>query len=89
MSPIRDQKRLVPCLFCWSQNLLGNLIMLHLAQQVPILIRIRTTHLGDRFDLDAKQTTSLYIDWIRDLKDVDATALWCWTVLKALYPLEE
>lgn len=89
MSPIRDQKRLVPCLFCWSQNLLGNLIMLHLSQQVPILIRVRATHLGDRFDLDAKRTTSLYIDWIRDLKDVDATALWCWTVLKAVYPLEE
>ncbi|KAK8019640.1 hypothetical protein PG990_004778 [Apiospora arundinis] len=88
-SPVRNQKRLIPCLYCWSQKFLAVLLILHLSQQVPILARIRATHLGDRFNTDAKQTTALYIDWIRDLKDIDPTALWCWSILKEVYSLEE
>lgn len=65
------------------------LLILHLSQQVPILARIRATHLGDRFDADAKQATALYIDWIRDLKGVDPMALWCWSILEEVYSLEE
>ncbi|KAK7987927.1 JmjC domain-containing protein [Apiospora arundinis] len=88
-STLRNQKRLIPCLYCWSQKFLAVLLILHLSQQVPILARIRATHLGDRFNTDAKQTTALYIDWIRDLKDIDPTALWCWSILKEVYSLEE
>lgn len=86
---MRNQKRLIPCLYCWSQKFLAVLLILRLSQQVPILARIRATHLGDRFDADAKQTTALYIDWIRDLKDVDPTARWCWSILKEVYSLED
>ncbi|KAK8056713.1 hypothetical protein PG993_001940 [Apiospora rasikravindrae] len=88
-SPVRNQKRLIPCLYCWSQKFLAMLLFLHLSQQVPILVRIRATHLGERFDADAKQTTALYIDWIRDLKDIDPTARWCWSILQEVYSLEE
>ncbi|KAK7951878.1 uncharacterized protein PG986_007606 [Apiospora aurea] len=88
-SPVRNQKRLIPFLYCWSQKFLAMLLILHLSQQVPVLVRIRATHLGDRFDADAKQTTALYIDWIRDLKDVDPTARWCWSVLREVYSLKE
>ncbi|KAI1634350.1 hypothetical protein F4809DRAFT_643573 [Biscogniauxia mediterranea] len=87
MSPTCFQKRLVPCLFFWSQNLLGILIILHLTQQVPILIRIRTTMMGNRFDQDASETVMLCINWIRDLKDIDPTAMRCWMILKGIYPL--
>ncbi|KAI5920799.1 hypothetical protein F4810DRAFT_399752 [Camillea tinctor] len=89
MSPTCFQKRLVPCLFFWSQNLLGILIILHLSQQVPILIRIRTTMMGNRFDQDANETVMLCINWIRDLKDIDPTAMRCWMILKGIYPLGE
>ncbi|KAI0172277.1 hypothetical protein GGR52DRAFT_462053 [Hypoxylon sp. FL1284] len=87
MSPTCFHKRLIPCLFFWTQNLLGILLILHLTQQVPILVRIRTSLMGNRFDQDANETAMLCIDWIRDLKDTDATALWCWEILKGVYPL--
>ncbi|KAK8049123.1 hypothetical protein PG994_010853 [Apiospora phragmitis] len=88
-STLRNQKWLIPCLYCWSQEFLAMLLLLHLSQQVPILVGIRATHLGDDFDADAKQTTALYIDWISDLKDIDPTARWCWSILKEVYSLEE
>ncbi|KAH8676350.1 hypothetical protein BX600DRAFT_200653 [Xylariales sp. PMI_506] len=88
MSPVRNRKRLIPCLFFWSQNILTILLILQLSQQVPILIRIRTDFLGNQFDLEAQETTRLCIDWIRDLKEMDATALWCWTILGTFYTLD-
>jgi hypothetical protein len=88
MSPVRGQKRLVPCLFFWSLNLLGVLLVLHLSQHAPILARIRANLLYDGFEADAKETTRLCIDWIRDLKDIDATALWCWTVLEEFHAMD-
>ncbi|KAI1657172.1 hypothetical protein F4813DRAFT_94149 [Daldinia decipiens] len=87
MSPTCFHKRLIPCLFFWSQNLLGILLILHLTQQVPILMRIRASLMGTKFDQDANDTAVLCIDWIRDLKDTDATALWCWEILKGIYSL--
>ncbi|KAI0882752.1 uncharacterized protein GGS22DRAFT_40096 [Annulohypoxylon maeteangense] len=87
MSPTCFHKRLIPCLFFWSQNLLGVLLILHLTQKVPILLRIRTSLMGTKFDQDANETAVLCIDWIRDLKDTDATSLWCWEILKGVYSL--
>jgi hypothetical protein len=89
MSPTCCHKRLVPNLFFWSQNLLGILIILHLSQQHPFLSRIRTTLCDDRFEADATETVNLCIDWIRDLKNIDATAKWCWAILGGLYHLED
>lgn len=89
MSPTAKHKRLVPCLCLWSQNLLAVLLTLHLSQQVPILLRIRTTLCGKRFDIDAGETVGLYIDWIRDLKEVDPAARWCWEIVKAVYRLDD
>ncbi|KAI2465576.1 hypothetical protein F4781DRAFT_20426 [Annulohypoxylon bovei var. microspora] len=87
MSPTCFHKRLIPCLFFWSQNLLGVLLILHLTQKVPILVRIRASLMGTKFDQDANETALLCIDWIRDLKDTDATSLWCWEILKGVYSL--
>ncbi|KAI8959961.1 hypothetical protein F5Y11DRAFT_284480 [Daldinia sp. FL1419] len=87
MSPTCFHKRLVPCLFFWSQNLLGILLILHLTEQIPILVRIRASLMGTKFDQDANETVVLCIDWIRDLKDTDPTALWCWEILKGIYSL--
>lgn len=89
MSPTCYRKRLIPYLFFWTQNLLGVLIMLHLSRQVPILSTIRTRFCDGNFELDAQETVSLSINWIRDLKDVDPTAAWCWNILGCLYHLDE
>ena len=89
MSPICCHKRLVPCLLFWSQNLLGILIILHLSQQEPMLRRIRTNLCGSTFEAEAAETENLYIDWIRDLKNLDPTAAWCWGLLRGMYELED
>lgn len=89
MSPTSRHKRLIPCLFFWSQNLLSILLALRLTERVPLLAQIRANLAGPRFSEDARDTVALYIDWIRDLKDVDATAMWCWTALQGIYPLDD
>ncbi len=89
MSPTCTHKRLVPCLFFWTQNLMGILVLLHLSQQVPILLRIKTTLCGEEFELDASETVGLYMDWIRDLKSVDYAADWAWDLIKALYRIDD
>lgn len=90
MSPVCTRKRLIPCLFFWTQNLLGVLIALHLSEQVPILLRIRTSGIcGERFEAEANETVRLAVEWIRDLKDTDSAAGWAWSVTKGLYKLSE
>ncbi|KUI57860.1 Zinc finger transcription factor YRR1 [Cytospora mali] len=90
MSPACTRKRLIPCIFFWTQNLLGVLIILHLSEQVPILLRIRTSGIcGERFDVEASETIRLAIQWIRDLKDADSASEWAWGVVKAIYKLDE
>lgn len=89
MVPTSRNKRLVPCLFFWSQNLLGVLVILHLSQSVPLLVRIRTSLCGDNFEVEANETASLCIDWIRDLRMMDPTAGWCWDIVKTIYRIDD
>ncbi|TLS24638.1 hypothetical protein PpBr36_08825, partial [Pyricularia pennisetigena] len=89
MSPTHAHKRLIPCLFFWTQNMLGILILLHLSQSTPMLSRIRSTLCGESFELEASETVGLYLDWLRDLKSVDAAAAWAWAIVRAIYNLEE
>jgi len=89
MSPTCAHKRLVPCLFFWTQNLLGVLVLLHLSQTVPMLSRIRTTLCEERFELEASETVGLYMDWIRELRSVDRAAAWAWEVVRAVYQVED
>jgi len=89
MSPTSRRKRLVPTLFCFTQSLFGVLVVLYLSTTVPSLKRIRTTLCGERFEMDAGDTVSLYLDWLKDLKVVDCATSWQWDVVRALYGLEE
>ena len=76
MSPTAHQKRLVPYLFCWSQNFLGILLILHISCYAPCLLRIRQTLCGDNFEEEASQSVGLMLEWIRDLKNSDPVASW-------------
>ncbi|KAF5552007.1 acetate regulatory DNA binding protein [Fusarium mexicanum] len=89
LSPPCTNKRLVPVTFFWSQNLLGVLIMLHLSQQHPMLSRIRSSLCGQRFDVEASQTVTVYLDWLRDMKKIESTANWCWNIARLIYQLED
>ncbi|KAL2182901.1 hypothetical protein L209DRAFT_696874 [Thermothelomyces heterothallicus CBS 203.75] len=89
MSPPCRQKRLIPCSFFFTQNFFGILVLLHMSSTVPVLRRIRSTLCGERFELDAAETVGLYLDWLRDLKEVDDGTVWFWGVARATYGLED
>jgi len=89
MSPTCKRKRLVPCMFFFTQSFFGILVLLHLSTTVPILRNIRATLCGDRFETDARETVGLYLDWLRDLKVIDVGTVWHWDVVKAIYGLED
>lgn len=89
LSPPCTNKRLVPVTFFWSQNLFGILVLLHLSQQPSMLQRIRTSLCGANFDVDARETVNLYVDWLRDMKKIDSTAKWCWSIVRLLYHLDD
>ncbi|KAG5760340.1 hypothetical protein H9Q72_011552 [Fusarium xylarioides] len=89
LSPPCTNKRIVPITFFWSQNLLGVLILLHLSQQHPMLSRIRSSLCGQRFDVEASQTVTVYLDWLRDMKKIESTANWCWNIARLVYQLDD
>ncbi|KAK3355790.1 hypothetical protein B0H65DRAFT_58038 [Neurospora tetraspora] len=91
MSPTCLDKRLVPCPFFFTQNFFGILVLLHLvlSDKVPILTKIKDTLCGgERFEMEAKETVELYVNWIRDLSDVEPSAGWDWDVVSAMFGLE-
>jgi hypothetical protein len=89
MSPASRRKRLVPYLFCWSQNFLGILIIFHMTRHNDMLQNIRANLCGPNFETEVNVSIELMLDWIRDLKSSDPIAMWCWKVLKGIYPIEE
>ncbi|KAG8674456.1 hypothetical protein FPOAC2_00477 [Fusarium poae] len=89
LSPTCTNKRLIPTAFFWSQNIFGVLVLLHLSQQHPIMLRIRSSLCGQRFDVEASQTVTTYLDWLRDMKKIDSTANWCWNIIRLVYRLDD
>lgn len=87
-SPPSRRKRLIPYLFCWSQNFLGILLILYLTQHNPMLRDIRSQLCGPQFERDVEQSVDLMLDWIRDLKSSDPIAQWCWNILKGVYHMD-
>lgn len=87
LPPVSRNKRLIPCLYLWSQNILGVLVILHLSTKNMTLYQARN-RCGPEFELQAKMTVEMGLAWIRDLKDSDRCAQWCWAILKGLYRLD-
>ncbi|CAK7214614.1 hypothetical protein SCUCBS95973_002206 [Sporothrix curviconia] len=90
LSPTATHKRLIPCVFFYTQQFLGTLLILRLAAQLPVLQRITSTRCGGaRFVHAARETASMCISWLRDLRGVDHAAAWAWALVQDLYHLEE
>ncbi|KAK2013958.1 hypothetical protein LZ32DRAFT_637276 [Colletotrichum eremochloae] len=87
--PTSQHKRMIPCLYFWSQNILSALIILHLSLINPTLSKIRQSHCRQGFEQEAELTIEWGTAWIRDLKDIDRTAQRCWMILKGLYRLDD
>ncbi|KAK4231456.1 hypothetical protein QBC38DRAFT_465745 [Podospora fimiseda] len=84
MSPTCKHKRLIPCMFFFTQSFFGILIIYHLTRTVPALRKIRSL-CGDEFEIELNETIGLYLDWVRDLKEIDIGTRFHWDVIKALY----
>lgn len=89
MAPPSTNKRLIPLPFYWSQNICGVLVLLHLSQHHPMLSHIRANYCGQHFDFEVAETVELYIQWLRDMRQIDATAERCWRIIGPLYRLRE
>lgn len=88
MAPVCERKRLVPCVFIWTQNLLGVLLVLWMSERVEVLQRVRQSGLcGESFEEEARETVREAVAWLRDLGPVDEKADEAWKVVKALYRL--
>jgi hypothetical protein len=81
VAPSKNQKPLIPYIFCWSQNFLGILLVFHCTQESPLLRSIREEYLDED---DVEHTLGLMREWIRELKEVDCLAEWSWHVIDAL-----
>ncbi|KAG9242385.1 hypothetical protein BJ878DRAFT_535930 [Calycina marina] len=88
LSPASRHKRMIPYLFCWSQNFLTILIIVHMTQHNDMLRNIRAQLAGPRFEAEIDATVETMIDWIRDLKNSDPISSWCWKILASIYQLE-
>ncbi|KAF2215184.1 hypothetical protein CERZMDRAFT_82236 [Cercospora zeae-maydis SCOH1-5] len=82
MAPPKNKKRLVPHLFAWTQNFMGILLILRMTTENECLKRICDEHVN-RDDITA--TVSCMLEWIRDIRQVDAIADWSWLILEPLY----
>lgn len=89
MSPVCTRKRLIPCVFFWTQNLLGVLVVLWMSGEVPILLRVRERLCGENFEAEARETVALALAWIRDLRERDGAARWAWGIVRKLYGLDD
>jgi hypothetical protein len=90
MNPACMRKRLIPCLYFWTQNVFGVLMVLYLTKTDPMLRRIVSGGLcGETWERDAAETVGLYFDWLRDLTEADPAAGFGWEVVKAVYGLED
>lgn len=82
MYPPKAKKRLVPFLFAWTQNFIGILLILRMALKDNLLGRISQDRISQT---EVEETVRLMLDWIRDAKQEDGTAEWCWKVVQPLY----
>jgi hypothetical protein len=82
MAPPKNKKRLVPHLFTWTQSFVELLLVLRMARGNSVLRQICDERLSED---DLQKTTTLLLDWIRDVKQVDGIAEWSWTILEPIF----
>ncbi|KAI4840275.1 hypothetical protein E4T44_07956 [Aureobasidium sp. EXF-8845] len=82
LAPPKNKKRLVPHLFTWTQNFVGILLILRMTTENECLKKICNERVNRK---DLEQTTTLMLEWIQDIKQVDGIAEWSWKMLGPLY----
>ena len=84
LPPPKDKKRLLPHIFAWTQNFMGILFLFKLCFVNPYLQGIidQSEVVGRE---DVERTAELLLEWMHDVKQVDAVAEWAWGILAPLY----
>lgn len=82
MAPSKDKKRLVPHLLTWTHNSVGILLMFRMMSYNQTLRKICDGRVSGQ-ELD--RTATLVLDWLRDLRQIDAAAQWACTILEPIF----
>ena len=82
LASLQWKKRLIPHGFAWSQNIIGALVILRVAQIHEGLWEIFDRHINH--DLVSKAQTSM-LARIHDIRQIDSTARRGWGVIESLY----
>lgn len=80
--PSCNTKRLVPHLFAWTQNFTGILLILRMTQQNQAL---RASCAGSIPQQHIEHAAQRLLDWIEDMKQIDAIAEWSWRLVQPLF----
>lgn len=81
LAPARQNKRLLPHLFTWTQNFIAMLIILRTARTNECLRNICEECIAAKH---LEHATSEMLHWIRDVKQIDGIADWSWRFLPGL-----
>lgn len=82
LSPPSHAKHLVPHLFAWTQNFMAMLCILRLCQRDSFLSEICRN--GGITDEEMQSSSSLMVEWLEDVRQVDGIADWSVRILEPL-----
>ena len=82
MAPCKDKKRIVPHLFTWTNNSIGILLILRMTRANEGLRGICEERVICE---EIERTVVLILEWVKDIKQVDATAQWAWSILEPMF----
>ena len=85
-APMRDNKRLVPHMFSWTQNFLSVLLVLRMTREDSGLRQICEERIGQDV---VNATVAMLLDWLEDVKRLDGIAEWSSRAIKPLFADEE
>jgi hypothetical protein len=82
VTPVKDQKRLIPHHFTWTQNAITFLCVFAVIHEDKVLKKI----CQDNLDLRSlRSSVALQLCWLEDLERVDGIARWAWQLLRPLF----
>lgn len=81
MAPPKNKKRTLPRLFTWTNNSIGVLLILRMTKANEKLRRVCD---GRVSEMELDRTVGLILDWLKDMKQIDATAQWAWTIFEPM-----
>jgi hypothetical protein len=82
MTPARDKQRLVPHMFTWTNSSIGVLLILRM---IRVNEKLREVCEGRVSQHELDKTAALILDWLEDIRQIDATAQWAWTVFEPMF----